>query len=276
MQLNFNDRVLSFSGRTIDYLPSTPYALIDTIATYLRGYMSDFRNPSFYVYRLDGNGFYIDDGGGDMFDLGNVTTPWLRSGVSYSSNTSYSIASYPFAINYTQTTSRVVDTDFNYASLGYIQYTAPTQSSTFHPLTVIGSRATDGQPVGWQVGGNSGADGSGLLASGLIYSGESLSGFTVYSFFREQYSATDPSHCNLYILLGHSNWSSGFGNISFAAQPVNLGGCGGFLYSSGSGTKNLLAIQTLLSKQSGVLVTSGECQTVVQNFVRRIKESLNY
>ena len=250
MQLNFNDKVLSFSGRTIDYLPSTPYALIDTISSYLRNYMSDFRNPSFYVYRLDGSGFFISDGGSDMFDSGNITTPWLRSGLSYTGITQYAAASYPSAINYTLSSSTITDTDFYYTSLGYIQYTAPTQSSTFHPLTVIGSRATDGQPVGWQVGGDSGADGNGLLASGLIYSGQSLSGFTVYSFFRETYNTFDPSHCNLYILLGHSNWSSSFGNISFGAQPVVQGGCGGFLYSSGSGTKNLLAIQTRTTQET--------------------------
>lgn len=49
-----------------------------------------------------------------------------------------------------------------------------------------------------------------------------------------------------------------------------------FAYNTGATTSNIVAIQTLLSKQNGVLVTSGECQTVVQNFVSRIKESLNY
>ncbi len=51
------------------------YQQLDTIANYLRGYMSDFRNPSFYAYRLDGNGFNITDGGFDMYDSGNVTSP---------------------------------------------------------------------------------------------------------------------------------------------------------------------------------------------------------
>ncbi len=40
-----------------------PYTQINRIATYLRNYMVDFRNPSFYNYWLDGNGFYINDGG---------------------------------------------------------------------------------------------------------------------------------------------------------------------------------------------------------------------
>lgn len=238
--------------------------------------MSDFRNPSFYTYRLDGTGYYILDGGLDMYDQGNITTPWLSNGIFYTGVSSYSLATYPSAITYTNTASTIIDTDFYYVSLGYIQFNV-TQNATYHPLTVIGTRSNLGKPVGWQIGGNSGADGSGTLASGLIYSGTNLSGFTTYAFFRETYNAIDPSHCNLFILLGHSNWGSVFGDvISFGAQPVSVGGCGGFLYNSGATTNNILSIQTLLSKQSGVLVTSGECQTVVQNFVIRIKEALNY
>jgi hypothetical protein len=57
---------------------------------------------------------------------------------------------------------------------------------------------------------------------------------------------------------------------------VSNGGCGGFLAMTGSSINNLLAIQTLLSKASGVLVTSAECQTVVQNFVLKVKEAVNF
>ena len=137
-----------------------PYTQIDRIAAYLRNYMSDFRNPSFYNYWLDGNGFFINDGGSDMYDNGNVTSPVVRSGTTYVSNAGYSAGAYPFAVNYTNTASTVLDTDFYYASLGYIQYTG-TQNGALHPLTVIGSRLAVDQPVGFQVGGNSGADGGG-------------------------------------------------------------------------------------------------------------------
>lgn len=252
-----------------------PFEQLNTIATYLRNYMADFRNPSFYTYWLDGNGFNISDGGADMYDSGNITTPWLRSGTTYVGAGGYSVAAYPSAINYTNTSRTLVDTDFYYVSLGYVQY-GPPQANTYHPLTVLGSRSSTGQPVGWQVGGNSGADGGGTLASGIIYNGSTIQGFTVYAFYRETYNAGDPSHCNLFILLGHPNWSSTFGTISTFADPVANGGCGGYLYTSGAGVKNILAIQTLLSKASGVLVTSAECQTVVQNFVTRIKEAIGF
>ncbi len=250
----------------------TPSTLLNQIAGYLRGYMSEFRNPNFYNYRLDGDGYQILDGGLDMFDNGNITSPWVKSGVVYSAITAYSSAVYPFAINYSSaTTSTTIDTDFQYVSLGYTQYNAITgQSAQYLPLTVLGTRSTSGTPVGFQMGGNSGADGSGLLASGMIYSGDVISGMTVYAFFREQYAATDPSHCNLYMLFGHPNWNSVFGNVFSYAQPVSAGGCGGYLYTSGVSVNNILAIQTLLSKSAATLVTSAECQTVVQNFVARV------
>jgi hypothetical protein len=255
-----------------------PYAQINIIATYLRGFMANFRNPSFYNYWCDGSGFFINDGGSDMYDSGNVTSPWLRSGTQYIGAGGYSAAAFPQAINYQTTTSTVVDTDFYYASLGYIAYNSGTgfQDPTYLPLTVIGARSSVGQPVGWQVGGNSGADGGGTLASGILYAGDTINGFTVHAFYRETYAAGDPSHCNLYILLGHPSWDSAFGTISSFADPVSGGGCGGYFFTSGAGVKNILAIQTLLSKAGGTLVSAAECQTVVQNFTLRIKEAVGF
>jgi hypothetical protein len=262
-------------GRGISTGTGIPFEQLNTIATYLRNYMTEFRNPSFYSYWLDGTSQYIVDGGSDMYDNGNFTTPWLRSGTTYVSAAA-TIASYPFAISYSNTTRTLIDTDFYYVSLGYIQYTSPTQNNAFHPLTVIGTRSSTGQPVGWQVGGDSGADGGGTLASGLLYNGTVINGFTVYAFYRETYNAGDPSHCNLFILLGHPNWNSTFGTISTFADPVSNGSCGGYLFTSGAGVKNILSIQTLLSKSGGALVTAAECQTVVQNYITRIRQAVNF
>jgi hypothetical protein len=268
--------------------PPSPYNSLNTIANYLRGNMTAFRNPSFYTYWLDNgipptystagipDGVQINDGGADMFDGGNITTPWLRNNATYTTIAGWSAAVYPNAINYNSTTISNIDTDFFYMSLGYIRYSGGTQNPLYHPLTVIGTRFNQGSPVGWQIGGNSGADTLGTLASGLLYNGDVLSGFTVYAFFRETYNATDPSHCNLFILMGHPNWRSGYGTVRTFADPVTNGGCGGFLTMTGSSTNNLLTIQTLLSKASGVLVTSAECQTVVQNFVLKVKEAVNF
>jgi len=274
---------LNDNGYWTSFVPSRPYNDLQTIAEYLRGFMSEFRNPSFYNYWLDGDGYFISDGGGDMYDNGNISSPWLISNTEYVSNGGYSPGAYPYAVDYTNSaTTTNIDTSFGYISLGYQQYNdpGPGQSSTYLPLTVLGSRDNEtfgpNLPVGFQTGGNSGADGGGALASGNIYSGTVISGFTTYAFFRETYNAGDPSHCDLYILLGHPNWDSAFGTVNSFAQPTNVGGCGGYLYASASGTRNILAIKTLLSKDGGQLVTLAECQTVVNNFIRRIKEAVNF
>ena len=271
---------LNANGYWTSFTPKTPYTELQTIAEYLRNFMPEFRNPSFYAYRLDGNGFFIDDGGGDMYDNGNISSPWIIANTEYIGDGSYSSGTYPYAVDYTNSaTTSNLDTSFGYISLGYQQY-SDTQSLTYLPLTVLGSRDNitfgNGLPIGFQTGGNSGADGGGTLASGSIYSGETVSGFTTYAFFRETYNAGDPSHCDLYILLGHPNWNSTFGTVSSFAQPTGDGGCGGYLYTTGAGTKNILAIKTLLSKNGGQLVTSAECQTVVNNFIIRVKQSQGF
>jgi hypothetical protein len=273
---------LNDNGYWTSYTPSTPFNDLEIIASYLRNYMDDYKNPNFYDYWLDGDGYYISDGGGDMYDGGNISTPWLISGDEYIGTGDYDSGSYPYAVDYTQSaTTQMMDTSFGYISLGYEQYNNGFQSPTYLPLTVIGARDNEtygpGLPIGFQTGGNSGADGGGALSSGSIYSGETVSGFTVYAFYRETYNAGDPSHCDLYILLGHPNWNSSFGpTIGSYAQPTSEGGCGGYLYTTGNGTQNILAIKTLLSKSGGQLVTSGECQTVVNNFIARVSEAVGF
>ena len=260
-----------------------PYQFLGDIATYLRNYMSEFRNPSFYAYRLDGNGYYINDGGFDMYDNpGNITNPWLKSNVQLTTNLGvYSAATYPSASNYLQTGSvGTLDGDFQYISLGYRQFGPTTQSAQWHPLTVIGSRVGNGS-VGYQTAANSGADGGGTLATGSIYSGSVVNGFTAHAFYRQTYNATgsgqvDPSHCSVYILLGHPNWGSTFGTVKKFSDIISNGGAGGALYSSGSQTANLLTACMLLSKATASQVTEPEIKTVVDNFIFRVKSSLNY
>lgn len=273
---------LNDNGFWTSYSPNTPFNDLEIIAQYLRNYMPEFRNPDFYDYQLDGNGYYISDGGDDMYDGGNVSTPWLISNEEYISSQSYDSENYPYAVDYTNSATTVMtDSSFGYISLGYEQYNNVSQSSTYLPLTILGARDNStygsGLPIGFQTGGNSGADGGGSLSSGTIYSGETVSGFTVHAFYRETYDAGDPSHCDVYILLGHPNWDSVFGpTVSSFAQPTDDGGCGGYLYTTGTGTQNILSIKTLLSKQNGVEVTQSECQTVVNNFIARISEAVGF
>lgn len=41
----------------------------------MNGYLSEYKNPSFYTYNLDGDATYIIDGGGDMYDGGIIPDP---------------------------------------------------------------------------------------------------------------------------------------------------------------------------------------------------------
>jgi hypothetical protein len=240
---------------------------IEAITTYLKGYMSDFRNPDFYEYSLDGDGHYINDGGGDMMDGSNFTTPWLISNTTYTGSTS-NTNSYPYSVDYNANGVGTIDTSFGFISLGY-------SNPTYLPLTVIGTRATiasPGTPIGFQCGGNIGADGGGTFVEGNIYTGDTVSGFTVHSYYRETYDAGDPSVCDVFILIGHPDWNSVFGDVFYGGDSSNQGS-GSYLYTTGNGAQNILAIKTLLSKNGGTEVTFSEVNTVVDNFIIRIKQA---
>ena len=221
----------------------SPSADLATIATYLRGYQADLRNPNFYYYTLDGNAKTISDGGGDMYDGGNYISPWLRGGTNYSTTSSGTDAA---GLAFDQVTVATTDTDFQYISLGY-------NTPERRPLTMLGTRTTAGNPIGFQKHGNAGADGQGTPTQGTIYSGSVFNNFTVHAYYRQISGQSDPSICDVYILLGQSDWNSSFGTINSYSNP-STDSNGAFFYSSGANTRNLLAISTLLSKGSGVAV----------------------
>jgi hypothetical protein len=247
---------------------------LDTIATYLRNYMTEFRNPNFYVYScdpLDSSGYYIEDGGNDMFDGANFTTPWLLSGDIYVSGND-EIIDYPGCVSYLQTNSAVTDTDFNYISLGCILSIFQVDSSR-HPLTIMGYRCSG--PVGWQVGGNIGADGRGIMISNILYSGSSINGFTVHAGYRQVYNADVPVVCNLVILLGRSEWYSTFGPINIYADTSTS--TNGFYFYTGAGSANILAIHILLSKTpetSTTPISNSDLRKIISKITKRIAESL--
>ncbi len=261
----------------------TPTSL-NTIATYLRNYMTEFRNSNFWAYQCDGDGYYINDGGNDMYDGANFTTPWLLSGLTYVTDAEEgtdgdpSNINYPYSISYETVTQTVVDTDFNYVSLGYVageDTDEPQPDTSRHPLTALGYRCSG--PVGWQVGGNTGADGeSGTILSAELYTGQTINGFTVYAGYRQIYDAGDPIICNLILLLGHPSWGSAFGPVSIYSDESSTNS-NGFYYNAGTGSANILAVHTVLSKPEGddaTPIPDSELQTVVANFTLRIGQSL--
>lgn len=247
--------------------PPAPTGVIplDQIASYLRNYMTEFRNPNFYSYELDGDEYYISDGGDDMYDSGNFTTPWLLSGERYDIGDN-DIESYPYAVSYATTTATTVDTDFKYVSLGYNE-----SNDSLHPLIVMGYRVMG--PVGWQIGGNAGADGGGSESHGYVYFNNIVNGFTVYAGYRHIYDAGDPNISNLIILLGHPSWGSVFGTVSLIAD--NNTGYSKMLMYAGTGSQNILAISILLSREdNGEPIPNSELETVIQNITNRINQSM--
>ena len=250
----------------IPYAINPPYQDLDKIATYLRNYITtSLRNPSFFSYSLDGTSYYITDGGNDMFDNGNYTTLWLNAGTNYTGGSTMTI---PPALSYSQTTRASTDTDFYYVSLGYS--TSPDR----RPLTFLGSRSGTGGPIGFQKAGNIGADGLGNITIADVYTGSVINGFTTHAYYRQTFGeSTDPAICDLYILLGHPAWNSTFGTINkFASTNKQIQGA--YFYTSGAGTKNILAIVTLLSRASPTEIPLTDIQTVVQNYTSLIGQSI--
>lgn len=260
----------------------SPWSQINTIISYLRSNITDFRQPQFFIYQLDGNQYQILDGGNDMFDGGNYTIPWLRAGTDYSNPGSGAVTTPP-ALSYVSQSSTLTDTNFYYAAFGYTQSagTFPAaQSAIYHPLTVIGARSGSG-PIGWQKSGNIGADGLGSILTGSIYTGSVVNGFTTYAYYRQTYGqGSDPNICDVYMLFGHTNWNSTYGTVAWSAS-LSTAGQGATLYATGSAS-NLLAVTTLLSRTgstptgASLPISASDITTVVNNFALRIQQALSF
>jgi hypothetical protein len=275
--------VQTYSSSSIIPSSGSPWEQINTIIPYLRSNVNDFRNPQFFIYRLDGNAYTITDGGNDMFDAGgNSTAPWLRAGTNYTNPGSTTIP-IPPSLPYSSQSATLTDTNYYYASFGYTQSAGSfpaAQSPIYHPLTIIGARSGSG-PIGWQKSGNIGADGRGSILTGSIYTGSVVNGFTTYAYFRQTYGdASDPNICDVYMLFGHPNWGSNFGTVVWSAS-LSTAGQGAALYATGSAS-NLLAITTLLSRTgstpsgTSLPISASDITNVVNNFALRIKESISF
>jgi predicted GIY-YIG superfamily endonuclease len=136
------------------------------------------------------------------------------------------------------------------------------------PLTAFGYRTGSTQTIGWGKVGNLGADGGGSLSSGAIYFGTTVNTFQVWAFRRCVFNASDPSVCDLYMLIGHPRWNSVYGGVTFDFSPSTDNHAS---HAKMDGTTNVIAVTMLLSKPGGAEVTAAECQTVVDNMTARMK-----
>lgn len=230
-------------------------------AAYMAGFRSEIKNPNFYNYTLDGNDFSITDGIADMYDVGNFTYAWYTGNTPVHSS-SQTNPSGAVPLSYAINPSGTIDFNMTYASTGW------ALNGSTQPLSMIGARTGTNQTIGFQKAGDIGADGGGGLDQGVFYNAAIIQGFTVYAFRRQTWSTGDPSVCDLYMLIGHSAWGSVYGTVNSFAHTLNQTN-GGHFYMTG--TTNVIAITSLLSKPSGGLVTTAELETVVQAWVNRLK-----
>jgi len=277
---NLGNMLFSVAPTVTNTATGSPWQQINSIISYLRSYVTDFRNPQFFTYRLDGNAYQISDGGQDMFDGGNYTAPWLRAGTNYITN---QLISIPPALSYSSQSATLTDTNYYFAAFGYTQSAGAfpaAQNAIYHPLTMIGARSGSG-PIGWQKAGNIGADGlaGSQIQTGSIYTGSVINGFTTYAYYRQTWGqSNDPNICDVYMLFGHPNWNSNFGTVAWSAS-LSTQIQGATLYATGSAS-NLLAVTTLLSRTgsnsaaASLPISASQIATVVDNFALRIKEAL--
>ena len=216
------------------------------ISEMLTPFMSDFKNPNFYEYILDGNEFFISDGGNDMFDGGNYTR--LRIDGNLSSDLSYN--------QRTQNNITVSGKTAQVISLGYQR-----------PLIML-AYCSQRSNIGMNKKGNLGADGGGNTTSYVVYNGAKINGYTVYSWVRVVYNAGDPSIGDLYFAIG-DNSSKFFGNMNtFASTNTDDGESYMTIDCQGA-----LVGTILLSKPSGAYISISDCQTVMNNFVQRLNRN---
>lgn len=279
------------------------------LITYLNAYLSEYRNPDFNLYALDGlTGFtgtgnlydqYIIDGvvsgfplSADMFDIGNFTLPW----VSGDDGTYFDIlrylpldaAAYARTVRYQtgRDVAQIVNINLYYRTFGYtdpnqlVNSTLPSKGGPYStPLTVWAYRTGTNQTIGWMKIGELGADGLGLFAGGVIENGSTYNGFTVYAFKNSIYNSLNPSICDLHMIIGHSRWGSVFGPIQ-SRSISNTAFQNHYFYMTNC--TNVLSGTTLLSRfrtapaNNGPEVTTAECQAVISAYTARMKAYFNF
>lgn len=228
---------------------TTPYDDFDTIMSTFSTNLASYQNPSFYNYTLGSP--QISDGGGDMYDNGNYTHIRVN-GSQVVSN-----------LDYTTTSTLNYNSQVFYKPVAYNR-----------PLMMVAVQTPDSSfRYGMGKTGNLGADGGGTTSIRYIHSGDTVNGFTVWAYARSVYSASDPSVNDLYINLTHTNWDSTFSQVDAVFGSTNTDS--GDSYFEATAT-NSLTISLLLSKNSGVLVSTAEMQTIIQSITEDLSTALGW
>ena len=87
--------------------------------------------------------------------------------------------------------------------------------------------------------------------------------------------ASDPSTCDLYILLGHEKWGTTFGTIT-KYNNTSTGDQNDAMWSDSTSQNNVLAIATLAARTSGTAPVQSEMQGIVDEIIADIKSEFGY
>jgi hypothetical protein len=250
MSGNLSLSINSFGGTPISYIRNILY----------NGNPSNYKNSSFYEYILDGDEYYLLDGGNDMFDSGNYTTAVEFNGSSIINTTNN--LSYTNTIGSTQTFLSS-NTIVNTCSLGYLTpLMMLTKFSTTNTSSYFGIRKI----------GNLGADTAGTKDSGYVYPTNSY-GVSCLGFYQRVYNAgTDSSVCDLFFIISTNSLTGN--SIYYPSNgSTDIQDCG--LLYRGSDVANCIFGNVLLSVANAVAVSTGSMQNILNNICYFISQAGN-
>ena len=268
-------------GQEVDDLRTETQKIGDAI----RGGKGNYKlTTDNYSYSYETNSKFITDGGGDMFDNANFTSPVSSSTRSNSSpSTNQGLSEHPDCVSYEEDSAKAgfATGDYvhpNIANFTFVAggWTSGGNSGANGALIAAGTTGDSGyQWCGWMVGGNSGSDGSGSKTQVDIYDNENVQGFQVYSSYMSTSGSGDPSCNGLYILVGHTKWGTVFGTVNkynnSSTQYFNSA-----MWSDGTSQVNVLAIYLLIARSNGALPVQSEMQDIVDEIIGDIKYEFGY
>ena len=233
--------ILSSLTQSINLLDS---AIFLGLRNYMTAQRARYQNSEYFAYSLDGAPSTISDGGGDMYDGGNI--------VQLKDNNGNAIGQIDYNVG-----NSLVGT-IRYGGFGYQ-----------HPLINMATSGTTNRRFGWASTGNLGADGGGSQQTQRVYNTQTVNGCIVHSIlFNKAYNAGDPSVNHLFVTLGHSAIGSSINSIDVESTNTSTDSD---ISQYETTSTNCVTFRILLCKNSGVVVNVPECQTIITNLTTDFK-----
>lgn len=222
-------------------------ATFQGLRNYFASRQSNYRNSSYYNYSLDGSPDHLGDSGGDMYDGGNYLYPRVNG-------------------------SQAGDIDYNTQNTTYNSHRWGAMGYQRPLMAMIATGINQNTRIGWERGGNLGADGGGSTNNQQIYNTQTVNGCIVTAWLvNKAYNAGDPSVNHIYFAIT----SSAIGGSINTVNTQDYAGNSDSDYSRYEVTGRNMIVGTVLgSKNSGQIVNSSEARSVVDNIISDFKTHL--